>query len=86
MEFIEVKEIPNIRRGERGNPRHGKLKEDLEEFMSLNIKYAEIIPDPRFYTSIHSLDNSMRLAIKRYNLPISTTVRWDTMYLIRTDL
>lgn len=86
MEFIEVKEIPSIRRGERGAPRHGKLKEDLEEFMSLNIKYAEIIPDPRLYTSLHSLDNSIRLTIKRYKLPIASTIRWDTMYLIRTDL
>lgn len=86
MEFIEVKEIPEVRNSKRGYPNRGKLKEDLEEFMSLNIKYAEVVQDFNSYASLHALDSSVRWGIKHYNFPIAIACREDTMYLIRTDL
>lgn len=63
-----------------------KLKNDLEEFMRMNVKSARVVYTKAEYVCATSAKASLRIAARRYSLPIKALMRNGNVYLIRTDL
>ena len=81
MKFVEA-EV------EKGNARrpYKKMKDELEVFMRMNVKSAKVIYTKQEYTSAAAANKSLHDGAINAGLPIKTTVRNGTVYLVRTDL
>lgn len=71
----------------RANPcKYKKMQVYLKEFMSSNIKTAEVIWDERDYSNLKSAYTNIRKAISRGVFPIDVIKNGEHLYLIRRDM
>lgn len=83
MKFVEYKgELPRV---ERMNNRD-TLRSRLVEFMNLNIKIAKIELDENEYKNVKTAAQCIRVAIKRWSLPITAHQIGENIYLINEEL
>ena len=80
MEFIQVKYADIC----RINPTY-KLEAELTAFIRMEVKAVEV-PINGHYSSARSAHETLRVAAKRYGMPILVTTRKGKVYLIRTDI
>lgn len=73
------KEIVEKRRPKR-------LKPYFEEFMSLNVKCAEVFFDDKDYKSPQVCSMVLGVAAKRHQFPIAVRRIGDQVFLIRKDI
>ena len=66
--------------------KYKKMQVHLKEFMSSNIKTAEVIWDERDYKHIKSAYNNIRKAIERGVFPIDIVKNGEHLYLVRRDM
>lgn len=67
--------------------KNSKRLETVEEFVRMNIRYAEVIcsqDEKKFRTD--SVAGSLRLAAKKSGLPVRVTQRANKIFFIRTDM
>lgn len=67
--------------------KNSKRLETVEEFMRLNVRYAEVIrsqDEMKFRTD--SVAGSLRLAAKKSGLPVRVSQRGNKIFFIRTDM
>lgn len=81
MKFVEVKELPKKRGGERN-----RIQNFLKEFMNQNVKFVKIEFKDGEYSTWKTADASMRVAVKRSCLPIKVECINEEIYLVRKDM
>lgn len=67
--------------------KNSRRLETIEEFMRMNIHYAEVIrsaDEMKFRTD--SITGSLRVAARKSGLPVRVTQRGKKIFLIRTDM
>lgn len=67
--------------------KNSKRLETVEQFMQMNIHYAEVIlsaDELKFRTD--SITSSLRATAKKSGLPVRVTQRGKKIFLIRTDM
>ena len=79
MKFVEVKEVPGMRK-------YHPLKNKWDEFMAMNVKVAKVDLSEHDYKSAAVAHSVMSISIKRFGYPITVTRRGDEIYLIRRDM
>lgn len=86
MKFVPVDNIPKRRTREGAACAEWKpLRDYLNEFLNMNVKYARISDVSSEYSSIESAVCSIRESIANAALPITLALRNGEVYLIRTD-
>ena len=81
MTFTKVDEVPKYEHKQRH-----KLGIYLKEFMASNIKVAKVNFVEGEYKSLKSAHESLRVAAKRWVLPIDVVKRGDEVFLVRRDI
>lgn len=79
MKFIKVDSVPETRNKRR-------LREDWEEFMSMNTKVAKVDLSQYSYKSFETAVTSMSVSVKRWAYPIAVMQRNGEIFLVRKDI
>lgn len=82
MTFHKVPYIPETEYRKTRND----ISSALEEFMKMNIKFAQVEYSKLEFECSCTANSSIRWAIRNMNLPIKLYIRNSTVYLERTDI
>lgn len=62
------------------------LMDIFNEFISMNVKLAKVEFEENEYKSVKVADSVLRVAAKRYGVPIKVRMRNDEIYFERRDI
>lgn len=82
MKFVEVERLPrNVRGG-----RKSRLKNILDEFMGMNVKFARYEFDEDAYEKVVYGYKSLYNAAKHYGYPVTVHISNNEIYFERRDI
>lgn len=82
IRFTPVNNIPD----ERKNSKKKDVRGMLDRFINENIKYAQVFLEDEDYCRPDAAMQSIKIAAKRHNYPVTTKTRSGSIYISRTDM